>query len=282
MLDRPDPSAIADRAPVASAPRRGRSRVDPRIPASSPPGEDDVLRLVGQVYDASIGGEAWETVVTGLRDLLRSESAALFSAGHGVPAGAVHVEDDPRVIRPYYDHYHRISPLTPLVSQLPSRSAFTHQMVVPEAVYTRSEFYNDWLRPQGKHSSLNWLDAGDGSNRSYLCLWRQRWQPAWEPAALRVVGAVGLHLARALEIRRRLAAPGAPRSAAAAADLLAPQERACLAGVARGASSKQIARQLGLSMHTVDAYLASTRRKLKAASRSEAVAMALSVGLIDG
>ncbi|WP_343711995.1 helix-turn-helix transcriptional regulator [Inquilinus sp.] len=64
--------------------------------------------------------------------------------------------------------------------------------------------------------------------------------------------------------------------------VLAPQERACLAGVARGGTSKQIARRLGLSMHTVNAYLSSARRKLKASSRSEAVAMALSAGLIDG
>ncbi|MGO1079975.1 response regulator transcription factor [Inquilinus sp. CA228] len=261
----------------------GRRRADPRIPPSSPPGEDDVLRLVGQVYDASIGGEAWETVVTGLRDLLRSESAALFPIGYGVPAESpVHVGCDPAFIPPFNDHYHLISPLAPLIPRLPAGTIFTNHMLVPEAVYTRSEFYNDHVRPQGKYSCLNWLDAGEGSKRSYLCLWRQRWQPAWEPVAHRVLGAVGLHLARALEIHRRLAASRAFRSAPAATDLLAPQERACLAGVARGASSKQIARQLGLSMHTVNAYLASARRKLKAASRSEAVAMALSGGLLDG
>ena len=64
-------------------------------------------------------------------------------------------------------------------------------------------------------------------------------------------------------------------------DIVAPREVDCLAWVARGASSKQIARHLGLSMHTVNAYLASARRKLKAGSRSEAVATALQLGLIE-
>jgi DNA-binding CsgD family transcriptional regulator len=281
MLDHPDPSASAARAPAASVPRRGRSGVDPRIPASSPPGEDDILRLVGQVYDASLGGEAWETVLTRLLELLGGESGALFPAGYAAPAeGAVHVRCDPAFIPPYNDHYHRMSPVLPATARLPAGSVLTNHMLVPEAAYTRTEFYHDHIRPQGKYSNISWIGTGDGVGRRLLCLWRQRWQPAWEPTAFRVLGTIGQHLGRALEIERRLAA-AATRSATAT-DLLAPQERACLAGVARGASSKLIARQLGLSMHTVNAYLASARRKLKAGSRSEAVAMAMAAGVLDG
>ncbi|MGK9236221.1 helix-turn-helix transcriptional regulator [Inquilinus limosus] len=280
MLVRPDPSAAIRRSSVPP-PGRSRRRADPRIPPSSPPCDDDILRLVGQVYDAAIGGEAWETVVTRLRDLLGGESGALFRAGYAAPAErAVHVGCDPAFIPPYNDHYHRMSPTLPIISRLPAGSVRTNHMLVPEAVYARTEFYNDHIRPQGKYSIVFWVGDGDGLDRKFFCLWRQRWQPAWEPSAFGVVDAIGRHLARALEIEHRLAA-GPPRSAAGAG-LLAPQERACLAGVARGASSKQIARRLGLSMHTVNAYLASARRKLKAASRSEAVAMALSAGLIDG
>ncbi|WP_395673398.1 response regulator transcription factor [Inquilinus sp.] len=279
MFDRSDPSSGT--TPTLPSGRR-RLRADPRIPSTSPPGEDDVSRLVGQVYDAAIGGEAWGTVVTGLRGLLGAESGALFPAGYGVPSDtAIHVGCDPAYIPPYNDYYVRKSPLVPLVPRLPAGSVFTNHMVVPERTYARSEYYNDHIRPQGKFSNISWLDAAIGGRRSYLCLWRQRWQPAWEPAALRVLAAVGPHLGRALEIQRRLAA-AAPRAAAAAPPgLLAPRERDCLAGVAGGASSKQIARALGLSMNTVNAYLASAKRKLKAASRSEAVAMALSAGMID-
>jgi DNA-binding CsgD family transcriptional regulator len=281
MLDRPDSSTSAARAPAVPAPRR--RRIDSRGPVASPPGEDDILRLVGQVYDASLGGETWEAVLTRLLDLLGGESGALFPAGYAAPAdGAIHVRCDPAFIPPYNDHYHRMSPAVPAMARLPAGSVVTNHMLVPEAAYTRTEFYNDHIRPQGKYSNISWFGTGDGADRRMLCLWRQRWQPAWEPAALRVLGAIGLHLGRALEIQRRLAATRARPAAAGPADLLAPQERACLGGVARGASSKLIARQLGLSMHTVNAYLASAKRKLKAASRSEAVAMALSAGLIDG
>ena len=63
--------------------------------------------------------------------------------------------------------------------------------------------------------------------------------------------------------------------------MLAPRERDCLAWVARGDSSKQAARRLALSVHTVNEYVASAMRKLQATSRSEAVANALSLGLLD-
>jgi hypothetical protein len=193
MLDRPDPSAMAAPAPAAAVvPRRCRSRVDPRIPAASPPGDDDILRLVGQVYDASIGGEAWEAVLTRLRDLLGGESGALFPGGYAAPAdGAVHVGCDPAFIPPYNEHYHRMAPAMPILAGLPAGSVFTNHMLVPEAAYIRTEFYNDHIRPQGKYSSISWFGAGGGAGQRLLCLWRQRWQPAWEPTALRVLGTAG-------------------------------------------------------------------------------------------
>jgi len=61
---------------------------------------------------------------------------------------------------------------------------------------------------------------------------------------------------------------------------LTGRERDCLARIAQGASSKSIARQLALSVHTVNEYIASAMRKLQASSRSEAVATAIALGLL--
>jgi DNA-binding CsgD family transcriptional regulator len=73
---------------------------------------------------------------------------------------------------------------------------------------------------------------------------------------------------------------GTPMTQAAEAIALAPRERECLRRVAMGASSKMIARELALSPHTVDQYIASAMRKLDAASRAEAVSRAFAVGLV--
>ena len=59
------------------------------------------------------------------------------------------------------------------------------------------------------------------------------------------------------------------------ADLLTPREIDVLTAMSDGASNKVIARQLGISLHTVKFYVEAIFRKLDAHSRAEAVAKGL-------
>jgi DNA-binding CsgD family transcriptional regulator len=61
---------------------------------------------------------------------------------------------------------------------------------------------------------------------------------------------------------------------------LARRELQCLLLVAAGKSSKAIAIELSLSPHTIDQYIESAMRKLDSATRAEAVAMAVALGLM--
>jgi two-component system, NarL family, nitrate/nitrite response regulator NarL len=67
--------------------------------------------------------------------------------------------------------------------------------------------------------------------------------------------------------------PGAP--------LLTPREVEILALVGEGASNKAVARQLGISAHTVKFHLEAVFRKLGVATRAEAVARGLRQRLIE-
>jgi DNA-binding CsgD family transcriptional regulator len=62
---------------------------------------------------------------------------------------------------------------------------------------------------------------------------------------------------------------------------ISKREMECLKLTARGLTSEDIARQLGLSVHTANQYLASTTQKLDATNRIHAVAKAMRLGLID-
>ena len=114
-----------------------------------------------------------------------------------------------------------------------------------------------------------------------MSVWRSARRPDWSEDEVRLLQHIGPHIGRALKIGQRLSAMAA-REAEDASPLLAPRERDCLAYVARGASSKQVALRLALSVHTVNDYVASAMRKLQATSRTEAVATALMLGLLDG
>jgi DNA-binding CsgD family transcriptional regulator len=61
---------------------------------------------------------------------------------------------------------------------------------------------------------------------------------------------------------------------------LSPREHEVLALLAEGASNKEIARALGLSVHTVKFHIATLNEKLGARSRVEAVAIAIRSGLV--
>jgi len=65
----------------------------------------------------------------------------------------------------------------------------------------------------------------------------------------------------------------------APAPALAPRERETLRHIAEGRTYVQTARHMGLSKHTVDAYLRRIRAKLNITSTAELTRLAVSLGL---
>jgi DNA-binding CsgD family transcriptional regulator len=63
-------------------------------------------------------------------------------------------------------------------------------------------------------------------------------------------------------------------------DVLTPRERECLECLAQGLTNAGIAARLGLALPTVAMHLANARKRLGAHTREEAVAKAVSLGLI--
>jgi DNA-binding CsgD family transcriptional regulator len=61
---------------------------------------------------------------------------------------------------------------------------------------------------------------------------------------------------------------------------LTPREREVLLLLAEGASNKEIARRLGISVHTAKFHVGSLLDKLDAAGRTDAVAHAARTGII--
>ncbi|MGK9170034.1 helix-turn-helix transcriptional regulator [Inquilinus limosus] len=245
-------------------------------------GGRELSDLISRIYDAALGEDDWEAVMGGLSRLLASDSAVtLHPTGAPMPTdAAIRIQSDPAYIPLYNAYYHQAWPVLPKLPGLTAGSVFVDRMLVPAAEFTRTEFYNDYAKPQGRHSGLYWVDVDRRGLAAHLSLWRSRRRPEWGQEEIRLLQHLGPHFGRALKIQLRLAAASA-RGPDAPAPLLTPRERDCLAWIARGASSKQAARGLALSVHTVNEYVASARRKLRANSRSEAVANALSLGLLS-
>jgi DNA-binding NarL/FixJ family response regulator len=95
-----------------------------------------------------------------------------------------------------------------------------------------------------------------------------------EAAQSAVLGEPVLHPATTAALLQQLRGDGPAPS-------LSPRESEVLRQVAAGLTNKAIALQLGISEHTVKFHLGSAMTKLGAASRAEAVALAMRRGLIS-
>jgi two-component system, NarL family, response regulator YdfI len=90
------------------------------------------------------------------------------------------------------------------------------------------------------------------------------------------VGGASLHPTAASALLEQLR--GADPGAAPTTEPLTPREAEVLRGVAAGLTNKAIALKLAISEHTVKFHLSSAMSKLGAASRAEAVAIAMQSG----
>jgi two-component system nitrate/nitrite response regulator NarL len=78
-----------------------------------------------------------------------------------------------------------------------------------------------------------------------------------------------------------LKAPAKAEPTLAEKDKLSPREREILAFLAKGASNKEIARQLALAESTVKIHVQHILRKLNLASRVQAAVYAVEAGLVE-
>ena len=93
-------------------------------------------------------------------------------------------------------------------------------------------------------------------------------------------GGPGLRLARVNEVGD-VAVVSSQREAPEQDAALTPREIQVLSLLAEGASNKSIARRLGISVHTVKFHVASLLDKFEAIGRTDAVAHALRLGVIE-
>lgn len=111
--------------------------------------------------------------------------------------------------------------------------------------------------------TAGWVVGSDVSPKELESLWRIH----------------GDAIAIALAIGYGGGSRGAPKTQDA--PILTARERACLQGLASGEQLKQIGHRLGIGYATVEFHLRNARRKLGASTREQALAIALSQGILD-
>jgi DNA-binding CsgD family transcriptional regulator len=167
-----------------------------------------MLDLVDRIYCAAEDQALWPSLLKSLAGTLGCPSTNLFVQDLRHPGGNAFATfgTDPSFTRSYADHYGKINVFLIRGRALlkSGNVAFSNELC-PDGEAFRSEFYNDWVRPQGQSHGL----LGTVFNQHFLVgnvgAIRARGAKPFTPEDKRLVEALLPHLQRAVRLRSRIA-----------------------------------------------------------------------------
>ena len=186
--------------------------------------EERLHRLLPEVYEAAANPDLWPPLLGDLAEHLGGTACALTVHNFGLHEGTIYKASgyDPDCVRSYAERY---APRNPGLGEerryRPCGTISLGQELVPEAELVGSEFYNEWLRPQGLHHRLCAVVRRDGGSAVYLSVMRPPAKEAFGPEEIARARPLLPHLEQAVRLHRRLTLLQMERDAAQhALDLL--------------------------------------------------------------
>lgn len=188
------------------------------------------LDLVGKVYEAAASG-TWSRFLNAMADATASEGTVLWL--HDAADTSARFEDsetsflcnvriEPAFLKSYAEHYTHTNVLLEEIDAVPEGSVMVSSSVITDSEFHGTEFYNDWLRPQG----IGYLLGGPVLKRSgvvsMFSMQRLKTRGPFQDCDLQLLSMVMPHLRRACLLHKRLAPLNAQSSGALATFELLP------------------------------------------------------------
>jgi DNA-binding CsgD family transcriptional regulator/PAS domain-containing protein len=177
------------------------------------PHEGDLLELVERAYAAVVDPALWPAFLDRLGASVAGIGAGVFfHDGPGDTASlSVAVGLEPRWERAHAEYFVTRDVRRPLIRTLPHGAAFRGQDLLPDAQLLRTEFYNEFLRPQGFFHIAGCLPLKSIDGTAVLRVLRPRGVRAFGPPEIEFLRVLGSHLTAAFRLHRHMrdAAAGA-------------------------------------------------------------------------
>lgn len=170
--------------------------------------------LVGAIYDAAVDTELWPLFLERVSDLFGSRGTVIYLVDYAdrsvlcqspVFSFLRHVRLDPDYIHSYDRHYSKVNVWFDRSKDLPEGVPTTGDLLYPEDELPKTEWYGDWLRPQGYFHVLTGHLLKQDNLAVRLSVFRQERQAGFGPDELAGYARLMPHLRRACKIHRRFA-----------------------------------------------------------------------------
>jgi DNA-binding CsgD family transcriptional regulator len=162
----------------------------------------DLNSVVGDIYDAGAGLQDWKAVGRRLYNLFGAQAGSLRVDD---PCGeSVNLfEPDATIESAYTDHFAHVDPIRPATRTLPlggdwQSLVVTQDDLVPDEIYHRSEFFNDFACPNGQRHML--IGALGGRDHRVVSFFRD---DRFGPDERSALASLLPHFQRAIQLRQR-------------------------------------------------------------------------------
>jgi DNA-binding CsgD family transcriptional regulator len=164
-----------------------------------------ILELIGAVYDAALDVELWPCALEQFVRTFGSTSAHLSQDNLTSTAGKlVSYGFDPSFSALYAQYYAARNVLWKSIVRRSLAGVLTDRLVMAREELERSEFYNEFLQPQGGEEMLCFVEAPHRGVCTSLVLMREQRRGIWGARDMKALATVTPHFNRALGINRQL------------------------------------------------------------------------------
>lgn len=165
----------------------------------------DIDLLVGNVYDAALEPGRWPQVLENLSDFLEGAATKLtFQNVRTLHSEANSVRMAPEADVIYAKHYYKINVFLQRIAKLRAGTLIPVWDLLPREVYQRSEFYNDFCRPNDMCHPIGVVLANEPDARVVFTCGSAKSAGEFEPEHLDRLHRIGPHLVRAASVSLRL------------------------------------------------------------------------------
>ncbi len=174
---------------------------------------DNRAELITLLYDTVYDTSVWTEFMRRLVAVINGRSARLLVMNKKADAveRSLKVGIDDQYHQQYIDYYVNLCPWRPeLSSKTPGRLYSTYlDFSCPQKDFLKTEFYNDWARPQDIAHGICGTIHTQGTNTVQLLVQRTRGQDYFTHEETGFVNGLVPHMQRALELARRFHQTGA-------------------------------------------------------------------------
>jgi len=169
-------------------------------------GDHRILELIDEIYDAALDSRRWPTVIESLSEVFHCVGGALLQRDrHSAETGFIEFGGmDAATSAAYQQYYSARSVWMPAALAGSGELVIGHELAPDKCSFERSEFYNDWLRPQRVYDAIGGVIQRSADALTVVTVLRAERAGLVTEAEQQVFARLMPHVRRAIDIHRRL------------------------------------------------------------------------------